>query len=61
MDNRGNSPYNPLTGGNRVGVEKIIPNELNQRYERKLYEHYDNLRLKVPSSNTNRSSPRNYY
>ena len=29
MDNRGNSPYNPLTGGNRVGVEKIIPNELN--------------------------------
>lgn len=33
-----------------MGIEAIIPNELNGRFEQKKYEHYENMRLKVPSS-----------
>lgn len=29
MENRGNSKYNLITGGDRVNVESIIPNDLN--------------------------------
>lgn len=50
MDQNGNSKYNPLNGENRVGIESIIPNDLNSRFEQKKYEHYENMRLKVPSS-----------
>lgn len=35
MDNRGNSKYNPLTGEQRVGIEKVIPVDLNERYNQK--------------------------
>lgn len=50
MDLRGNSKYNVLNGENRLGIEQVIPPELNGRYEQKKFEHYDNLRLKVPTS-----------
>jgi hypothetical protein len=35
MDHRGNSKYNPLTGQSRPGIEQVIPEELNQRFEMK--------------------------
>jgi len=50
MDHRGNSKYNPLTGQNRVGIEQVIPEELGHRFEEKKYEHYEGMKLKVPSS-----------
>lgn len=50
MDQNGNSKYNPLNGENRLGIEAIIPNDLNNRFEQKKYEHYEHMRLKVPSS-----------
>ena len=53
MDNRGNSKFNPLTGQNRIGIEQVIPGELNSRFEEKKYHHYENLRLKVPPSSAN--------
>lgn len=61
MDHRGNSGYNPLNGGSRVGIEKIIPSELTSRYETKLHDHYEKMRVKAPSENRDRSSPRDYY
>ena len=60
MDNRGNSKFNPLTGQQRVGIEQVIPQELGNRYEQKKYEHYDNLRLKVPPSSANDGRPSAY-
>jgi len=33
MDQHGNSSYNPLNGMERVGVNKIIPTELTDRYQ----------------------------
>ena len=50
MDFRGNSKFNPLTGVQRDGIEQVIPQDLNSRFEEKKYEHYEGLRLKVPSS-----------
>lgn len=50
MDYRGNSKYNPLTGEQRSGIEQVIPMDLNERFRVKKDQHYDNLRLKVPSS-----------
>jgi hypothetical protein len=32
MDNKGNSKFNPLNGEARLGIEQVIPGELNQRY-----------------------------
>ena len=32
MDFHGNSKFNPLNGCDRVGIEKIIPAELTDRY-----------------------------
>lgn len=32
MDYKGNSKYNPLTGENRLGIEAVIPQELNDRF-----------------------------
>jgi hypothetical protein len=63
MDNKGNSKYNPLTGEDRIGIELLVPQELNERFEQKKYEHYDNLRLKVPSSANmdSRAHPYNRY
>jgi hypothetical protein len=60
MDNKGNSKYNPLTGQDRIGIEAIIPQDLNGRYEQKKFEHYDNLRLKVPPSSANDGRSRVY-
>lgn len=50
MDQNGNSKFNPLNGENRIGIEAVIPAELNGRFEQKKYEHYENMRLKVPTS-----------
>jgi hypothetical protein len=36
MDHHGNSAYNPLNGEERIGVTKIVPNELTDRYREKL-------------------------
>ena len=36
LDYRGNSQFNPLNGGSRVGVESVIPPELSDRYNEKL-------------------------
>jgi hypothetical protein len=33
MDHNGNSPYNPLNGEQRGGISKIVPEELNNRYQ----------------------------
>ncbi len=32
MDYKGNSKYNPLTGENRLGIEAVVPQELNDRF-----------------------------
>ena len=62
MDYRGNSKYNPLSGDDRVGIESIIPNELSNRYEDKLKEHYESLKVHLPSTaNSITERPRNYY
>ena len=37
MDLRGNSKYNVLNGENRLGIEQVIPPELNGRYEQKKF------------------------
>jgi len=50
MDRYGNSKYNPLNGLDRIGIEHVVPAELSDRFEKKKYEHYDNMRLKVPAS-----------
>jgi hypothetical protein len=50
MDLKGNSKFNVLNGENRLGIEQVIPEELNGRYEQKKYEHYDRMRLKIPIS-----------
>lgn len=46
-----------------MGIEVIVPPELNSRFEQKKFEHYDNLRLKVPVSanNENRAQTYNKY
>jgi hypothetical protein len=36
MDFRGNSKFNPINGEYRVGIEKVIPEELENRFENKL-------------------------
>lgn len=62
MDYRGNSKYNPLNGGDRVGIESVIPNELAGRYSDKLRDHYESLKVHVPSTaNSDRDNPRVYY
>jgi hypothetical protein len=61
MDHKGNSKYNPLTGEDRLGIEQVVPNELSERYENKKHEHYENMRLKVPSANELRASYNRYY
>lgn len=60
MDNRGNSKFNPLTGQNRVGIEQVIPSGLNDRFEEKKHEHYENLRLKIPPNSANDGRPASY-
>ena len=60
MDFRGNSKYNPLTGQDRLGIEKVVPSDLNSRFEEKKHEHYENLRLKVPPSSANDGRPNSY-
>jgi hypothetical protein len=50
MDSHGNSKYNPLNGEDRLGIEQIVPNELNSRYQIKKEQHYDNMSIKLPSS-----------
>lgn len=53
MDHSGNSAYNPLNGQERVGVNKIVPQELSQRYQERLSQFEESKRIKVPqSSNT---------
>jgi hypothetical protein len=61
MDHNGNSKFNPLNGEYRQGVDAVVPEELNDRFEQKKYEHYDNLRLKVPSSAKNEPHPYSKY
>lgn len=63
MDNKGNSKYNPLTGKfihyageSRIGIEKLVPEHLNGRFEHKLEEHYDAYKLKIPSSSDSSAS-----
>jgi hypothetical protein len=36
MEDRGNSKYNPINGENREGIQKIVPPQLTERYQRKL-------------------------
>jgi len=60
MDNRGNSKFDPLTGQSRQGIERVIPEDLNQRFEQKKGEHYENLRLRVPPSSANDGRPNSY-
>jgi hypothetical protein len=60
MDHRGNSKFNPLTGQEREGIERVIPGELNRRFEEKKHEHYENMRLKVPPSSANDGRPSSY-
>lgn len=50
MDHNGNSAYNPLNGAERKGVDKIIPNELSDRYMEKMHEFEDNRKVKAPQT-----------
>lgn len=50
MDHNGNSKYNPLNGEYRQGIEAVIPSDLSDRFMQKKYEHYEEKRLRVPSS-----------
>lgn len=61
MDNKGNSKFNPLTGENRAGVDLLVPQELTDRFEQKKFEHYDQMRLKVPSAKDSRANNYNRY
>lgn len=57
MDSKGNCKFNLLNGEDRVGIEQVVPQDLRERYEHKLSEHYDHQRLKIPaSSNSIRSN-----
>lgn len=60
MDDRGNSKYDLISGRPRVGIEYLVPQELNERFNNKLSQHYDNLKLRPPSDDL-LSSPRNRY
>lgn len=50
MDRHGNSGYNILNGEDRMGVERIVPCDLNERYQHRKFQHYEQLRLKIPGS-----------
>ena len=60
MDDRGNSKYDLISGRPRVGIESIVPQQLNERYSDKLSQHYENLKLRPPSDDL-LSSPRTRY
>jgi hypothetical protein len=40
MDDRGNSKYDLISGKPRYGIEQIIPENLTERYNNKLADHY---------------------
>ena len=48
IDNKGNGKYNPLTGEGRVGVEKLVPQELGERFDTRLNDHYEGYRIRLP-------------
>jgi hypothetical protein len=50
MDKKGNCKYNLLNGSDRIGVEYVVPQDLKPRFEYRLHEHYDGLRIKLPNS-----------
>ena len=49
MDDRGNSKYDLISGKPRAGIEQVVPEHLNSRFNEKLSNHYENLRLRAPS------------
>lgn len=48
MDTSGNSAYNPLNGEERGGVNKIVPNELTQRYQERLLQFEEGKKIQLP-------------
>jgi hypothetical protein len=50
MDHNGNSVYNPLNGQQRIGVNKIVPVDLSDRYQQRLREFENTRKIVLPQS-----------
>lgn len=62
MDRHGNSKFNPLNGVERGGINRIIPENLNEKYSKKVEEFEDQRRIKLPhTSNDTRKNIFRYY
>ena len=50
MDHQGNNRFNPVNGFQRGGINSIVPENLQSKYEQKVMDFEDNRRIKLPQT-----------
>lgn len=58
IDNHGSGRYNPVNGETRIGIEELVPEDLNNRFSSRLAQHYSAYKIDLPERNSIMTSRR---